>query len=79
MSDSNQDRKIMGTGEAILWFLLCLPIGFMQMGQPVKGWAWVGISFLTGGLAGFVAMIDYFICFGVQQKRPLGEWEFFPK
>lgn len=79
MSDSNQDRKIMGTGEAILWFLLCMPIGFMQMGQPVKGWAWVGISFLTGGIAAFVAMVDYFICFGVQQKRPLGEWEFFPK
>ena len=51
----------------------------MQMGQPVKGWAWVGISMLTGGLGGFVALVDYFMCFGAQQKRQLGEWEFFPK
>ena len=67
------------TGSAILWFLCCLPIGFMQWNQTLKGWAWVGISILTGGLGTLPAWVDYWMSFSAQQNRKLGEWEFFPK
>ncbi len=46
-------------GEAILWFLCCIPIGFMRYGQTGKGWIWVLISIATGGIGAVPAWIDY--------------------
>lgn len=66
-------------GEAILWFLCCLPIGFMRFGQTGKGWVWVLIAIATGGLGGLVAWVDYWISFSAHQRRQLDDWEFFPK
>jgi len=67
-----------GIGEAILWFLCCLPIGYMKWNQSTKGWAWLGINFITGGIAVIPWWIDYWMCYTAQQKRTLGEWEWFP-
>ena len=67
-----------GFGNAILWFLCCIPIGFSQWGQTAKGWTWVLISFLTGGVGGFVAWIDYWMSYNAQKTRKLDDWEFFP-
>lgn len=77
MSDSTNPNAI-GTGMAIVWFLLCMPIGFATWSQAGKGFIWVLISIFTGGIGGFAAMVDYWMCFSVQQKRALGDWEFFP-
>ena len=63
---------------ALLWWLCCLPIGFAHWGQVGKGFVWSIIALFTGGVGGFIAWIDYAMCFIVQQKRKLGEWEFFP-
>ncbi len=70
--------KAAGPGAAILWFLCCLPIGFMQWGQTVKGWVWAIAALVTGGLAGIPAIVDYWMNYSVQKKRKVGEWEFFP-
>jgi hypothetical protein len=51
----------------------------MRMGQTGKGWVWLVISMATGGLGGFVAMVDYCVCFTARQKRELDDWEYFPK
>ena len=64
---------------AILWFICCTPIGFMQWGQTAKGWVWVAAAICTGGLAGIPALVDYWMNFSIQQKRKVGEWEFFPR
>jgi hypothetical protein len=76
VGDSGQPAQI---NEAILWFLCCLPIGFGRFGQTTKGWAWVLISFATGGIAAIPAWIDYWMCYSEQQDRKLSEWEFFPR
>ena len=76
---SNRPTESIGAGEAVLWFLCCLHVGFMRMGQTGKGWVWVVISIATGGLGGFVAMVDYWVCFTARQKRELDDWEYFPK
>jgi hypothetical protein len=74
---SNSNEVSMGT--AILWFLICCPVGFMQWGQSAKGWVWLLIAIFTSGIGGLVALVDYWMCFSAQQKRKLGEWEFFPR
>lgn len=75
----SSNPKEVSLGYAVLWFLCCLPIGFMQWGQAAKGWVWVLIAIVTSGLGGIVAIVDYWMCFSAQQKRKLGEWEFFPR
>jgi len=66
-------------GEAILWYLCCFPIGYGKFGQGSKGWAWFGITLITGGFAGIAVLVDYIMSYNAQQTRTLGEWEFFPK
>lgn len=66
-------------GWTIFWFLMCFPVGWMLWGQAAKGWVWLLIAILTGGIGGLVAMVDYWMCYSAQQKRKLGEWEFFPR
>ena len=66
-------------GSALLYFFLCTPAGFSQWNQGAKGWTWVVAAIFTGGLAGWVCVVDYWMCFSVQQKRPLEPWEFFPR
>jgi hypothetical protein len=63
---------------AIIWFLCCMPIGFMQWGQTAKGWVWLLATIVTGGVAGLPAIVDYWMNFSIQQNRKVGEWEFFP-
>jgi len=75
----SSNPKEVSLGYAVLWFLCCVPIGFMQWGQAAKGWVWVLIAIVTGGIGGLVAIVDYWMCFSAQQKRKLGEWEFFPR
>ena len=75
----SSNPKEVSLGYAILWFLCCVPIGFMQWGQAAKGWVWVLIAIVTSGIGGIVAIVDYWMCFSAQQKRRLGEWEFFPR
>lgn len=65
-------------GEAVLWFVCCMPIGFMRYGQTGKGWVWVLIAIASGGLGAIPAWIDYWMCFSAQQNRSINEWEFFP-
>ena len=67
-----------GGGTAFLWWLCCLPVGYAQWGQLGKGFVWILISIITGGFGGFVAWVDYAMCFQAQKKRKLSEWEFFP-
>lgn len=62
---------------AIIWFLLCFPIGFMMWGQSGKGWLWLLIGMLTG-VGVVVAWIDYWMNWAAQTKRQVGPWEWFP-
>jgi len=77
------DHQPTGTGIAILWFLLCMPIGYSSFGQPAKGWLSL-LAVIVLGTVGIGALlapalwVDYWFCFAKQQNRPLGEWEFFP-
>ena len=70
-------------GMAILWFLICMPIGYSSFGQPAKGWLGL-LAVIVLGTVGIGALlapamwVDYWFCFARQEKRPLGEWEFFP-
>lgn len=73
-----ENKQATDIGPAILWFLCCFPIGFMQWGQTAKGWIWFLISLCTGGFGSIVVIVDYWMCYSIQQKRKLGEWEFFP-
>ncbi|MSO22015.1 MAG: DUF4339 domain-containing protein [Acidobacteria bacterium] len=61
-------RSVVTIGNAILWLLCCLPIGFSQWGQGSKGWIWFLIVLLSGGLGIISAWIDYFMAFSVQQR-----------
>ena len=67
------------SGTAILWFLLCYPIGYSQWGQSTKGWVCVLITFITGGFGGILVLADYIMCYNAQKTRKLGDWDFFPK
>ena len=75
----SSNPKEVSLGLTILWFLLCFPVGFMQWGQAAKGWVWLLTAIVSGGLSGIVAIIDYWMCYSAQQKRKIGEWEFFPR
>jgi RNA polymerase subunit RPABC4/transcription elongation factor Spt4 len=75
-------RRIDGmrTGEAILWALLCFPVGFVKLGQGVKWLVWVLIALLTGGLGLLPMLVDYFMCNEKARATGiLGEWEWFPR
>tara|TARA_B110000211_G_scaffold55351_1_gene61600 strand:+ start:123 stop:581 length:459 start_codon:yes stop_codon:yes gene_type:complete len=67
------------SGTAILWYLICYPIGYSQWGQGSKGWISILILIVTGGFAGIVLLVDYIMCYNAQKARKLGGWEFFPK
>ena len=69
--------KPVGAGDAILWWLCCMPIGFSQWNQAAKGWLWLVIALLTG-FGGIICLVDYILCYQAQKKRKLDEWEFFP-
>jgi len=75
----SSNPKQVDLGTAILWLLCCVPIGFMQWGQAAKGWVWLIVGILTSGIGFLVCLVDYWMCFSAQQKRKLGEWEFFPR
>ena len=80
---SKNNREIVETGDAILWFILCLPIGFMKWGQTGKGWIWLLVALITfpilPGAAVVAAYVDYFMSFSAQKRRELEPWEVFPK
>ena len=63
---------------AILWWLICYPIGYSQYGQGAKGWVSILALMFTGGFAWIILLIDYIMCYNAQKSRALGEWEFFP-
>jgi len=65
--------------EAALLGWCCFPIGYMQFGQTAKGWVLFILFTMTGGVGSILILVDYIMCFVVQQKRQLGEWEFFPQ
>ena len=69
----------MSTAESILWFLCCIPIGYIKLNQGLKCLIWIMIVLFTGGI-GFIPMaIDYFMCNAKARNRgELGEFEFFP-
>ena len=73
----NQDPVSSGT--AILWYLICYPVGYSQWGQGTKGWVSVIAMIATSGFAAIILLIDYIMCYNAQKSRVLGEWEFFPK
>lgn len=74
--EPNPDPTSLGT--AILWFLLCYPLGYGSWGQSGKGWVLLLITILTGGFGGIFIAVDYFMCYAAQKNRKLGEWEFVP-
>ena len=67
------------SGTAILWYLVCYPVGYSQWGQSTKGWVSLLALILTGGFAGILLLVDYIMCYKAQKTRTLGEWDFFPK
>lgn len=69
----------MGRAEAFLWFLFCLPVGYIKLGQGLKCIVWLLVSAATAGI-GFIPMVvDYFMCNNKASKTgTLGTWEFFP-
>lgn len=70
----------MTTGMAILWLLCCWPVGFVKLNQGLKGLAWLGICFVTGGFGSVAMIVDYFMCNNKANKvGSLGEWEWFPR
>jgi hypothetical protein len=66
-------------GGAILWFFLCMPVGFTLWGQGAKGWVWFAITVVTFGFGALAAIVDYWMCFSAQQTRKVRDWEFFPQ
>jgi hypothetical protein len=68
-----------GLVEALLWFLFCLPIGYVRWGQTGKMFLWMLITIFTGGLGVFPCMVDYFMCYQAQRQRELRSMEFFPR
>ncbi|MGB0560858.1 MAG: hypothetical protein ACPGVO_03535 [Spirulinaceae cyanobacterium] len=73
------EQKTTGVSTAILWFICCFPIGYGGFGQSGKGWTWVLISIVTGGIGSLVMIVDYWMSFNAQQHRELEPFEFFPK
>ncbi len=77
---ARRPMKGMPTGEAILWALLCFPVGFVKLGQGVKWLVWVLITIVTAGLGLLPMWIDYFMCNEkARATGVLGEWEWFPR
>lgn len=70
---------VISSGTAILWWLVCYPVGYSQWGQATKGWVSLLLVIFTGGYGGIVVLVDYIKCYNAQKTRELGEWEFFPK
>ena len=70
---------VVSSGTAILWWLVCYPVGYSQWGQATKGWVSLLFFLFTGGYGGIVILVDYIKCYNAQKTRELGEWEFFPK
>jgi hypothetical protein len=68
-----------GLVEALLWFLFCLPVGYIRWGQTGKMLLWLLITIVTGGLGAFPCMVDYFMCYQAQRYRELRSMEFFPR
>ena len=66
------------SGTAILWYLLCYPVGYSQWGQTTKGWVSLLFLLITFGYGGIVLLVDYIMCYQAQKTRRLGEWDFFP-
>jgi len=64
---------------ALLSFFLCFWAGFILWGQAGKALIWFLIILFTAGLGGLPALIDYWMCYAAQQKRPLESLEFFPR
>ncbi|MHB0995127.1 MAG: DUF4339 domain-containing protein [Elusimicrobiales bacterium] len=79
-----ENAEALVTWKAVVAFLCCMPIGFMQWGQTVKGWLWLVITIVVSysGVPAFIvglpSVVDYWMNFAVQRKRKVGEWEFFP-
>ncbi len=70
----------MSTGEAIFWFICCIPIGFVKLNQGLKALIWIAIVLLTFSIAIIPMAIDYFMCNAKANKvGQLGEFEFFPR
>lgn len=70
---------------AVLFFICCLPGGYILWGQGIKMLvmfaAFVVLLGLTGGFAFLLVpvwWIDYWMCFSAQTRRPLEQMEFFP-
>ncbi len=79
---SGRSRAVqaMSTGEAILWALLCFPLGYVKLGQGLKWLVWLVIVFCTFGLAWVAMAVDFFMCNAkAQATGVLGEWEWFPR
>src|SRR5262249_1217906 len=57
-------RRIEGmpTGEAILWAVLCFPLGFVKLGQGAKWLVWLVLAIITYGIGLVPMWIDYFMC-----------------
>jgi GYF domain 2 len=79
-SQSGGKVTAMSTGEAVLWALVCFPVGYYKLNQTLKWAIWLGASIFTGGFALFPMLIDYFLCNAKAQKTgTVGEMEWFPK
>jgi ribosomal protein L37E len=70
----------MPTGEAILWALLCFPLGFVKLGQGVKWLVWLIVVVVTYGIGLVPMWVDYFMCNAkARTTGVLGPWEWFPR
>ena len=69
----------MGLGVALLCFFLCTWLGFILWGQTGKALIWILICLVTAGIGVLPALVDYWMCYAAQQKRPLQPLEFFPR
>ncbi len=66
----------------ILSFFVFPGIGHIMSGQAVKGVAIMVVTFFTCGFAGLmwpVAAVDLYMVIMAQKKRPVTDWEIFPK
>jgi TM2 domain-containing membrane protein YozV len=57
-------------------------VGYFMLGQSQKGIATLLLTFFTCGLSYLAVVIvvyDAYMVALARKKRPVGEWEFFPK
>ena len=70
------------TNEIIAIIAALVPgLGQMLMGQTVKGLVLLGVSLLTacfGGIISLASVVDAYLVAKAKQRRPVGDWEFFP-